>query len=207
MNNKVYFGLSNLHIAFLGDSTNLPQNLQGLPVWENPVNIPGAVKFSPNASTEENTFYADNMLYFISNQSTGYTANLEVAAFPEKVLAEMLGWEHDDMGALVEVANGKPKQFAILAQLDGDVKNRRIVFYNCTGSTPSREYSTNEKGIKVTTENMAITISPIDLGLDLGGGNMMITKAHMEYSPGLQGDCYNNFFKQVYMPTFSGLNP
>ena len=53
--------------------------------------IPGAVAFT-SPEGDSNTFYADDSPYFIVTSNNGYTGDLEMANFPDEVLAEALGW-------------------------------------------------------------------------------------------------------------------
>src|SRR5690606_14667744 len=109
--NKVTFGLELVHIAFLDDQAYTQ------PAWETPIRIPGAVRFTPTTVGETVNFYADNTLYFTYTANGGYTAELEMANVPDAILAEMLGWEIDDNGMVVEVAGAIPRPFALMGQV------------------------------------------------------------------------------------------
>ena len=154
--NKVTFGLEKVHIAFLDDSGASPS-------WETPIAIPGAVGFTPSPEGDETKFYADNGLYFAAITNDGYTADLEVALFPDEVIAEMLGWVIDDNGMLVEVADGRPKPFALLAQIQGDKRPRRFVYYKCQAGRPSKEYTTKGETVDVATDTLNMTIMPVEV--------------------------------------------
>ena len=71
-NNKVIYGLKNVHVAFRTDTS-------GTPTWGDPIHIPGAVNFAPSPEGESSTFYADDGPYFKVNTNNGYTADLEMA--------------------------------------------------------------------------------------------------------------------------------
>ncbi|WP_029761968.1 major tail protein, partial [Geobacillus thermodenitrificans] len=153
--NKVTFGLEKVHIAFLTDDTT--------PTWETPVAIPGAVRFSPEPQGEETTFYADNGPYFTYTSNNGYTAELEMANIPDDILAEMLGWEIDANGMLIETTDGTPKEFALMGQILGDKKNRRFVYYRCKASRPTKEHNTRAESVEPATETLNIRILPIEI--------------------------------------------
>jgi len=121
MANKVRFGLSNLHIAF--------RKLDG--TYEIPTKISGVVGYSPEPAGDSSEFYADNTLYYNATSNNGYTADLECALIPDEILARMIGSEVDDNGGVLEVSDGEQAEFAIIAQVDGDQKNRRFVYYSC----------------------------------------------------------------------------
>ena len=188
MSNKVTYGFEQVHVAFRNNSI-------GDPAWETPVAIPGAVRFTPTAEGDTSTFYADNSPYFVVTSNNGYTAELEMALVPDDVLAEMLGWEIDENGMLVEVADGSAKPFALMGQIQGDNKNRRFVYYECLASRPEKEHRTKEETIEPTTDVLNLTISPIKIG----GKN--ITKGQLELSATNKA-VYDDFFSEVYVPDF-----
>jgi len=151
MANKVKFGLEKVHIAFVTQNG-----------WETPPrHIPGAVNLTMNPEGGETAFYADNRKYYSRFTNNGYSGTLEMALVPQDILAEMLGWEVDD-GMLVEVADGQPKEFALLGQVLGDVRNRRFVYYNCIASRPADNAATTTDTATPSTETLNITILPID---------------------------------------------
>ena len=191
MANKVTYGLEQVHIAFI-DTTSETQ-----PTWKTPVAIPGAVRFTPTPLGEEATFYADNGPYFSATSNNGYTAELELALVPDAILAEMLGWEMDQNGMLVEIAGGIQKKFALLGQVEGDEKNRRFVYYNCKASRPAREDKSTGETVQPTTEVLNLTILPMEYN-----GKQMV-KGTMELNE-TNAAAYNNFFTAVTLPGTGG---
>ena len=189
--NKVTFGLEKVHIAFL--NTTSPTQ----PAWETPIPIPGAVRFAPEAQGEESTFYADNGPYFTYTSNNGYTAELEMANIPDSVLAELLGWEIDANGMLVETTDGTPKEFALLGQILGDKKNRRFVYYRCKASRPSKEHSTRAESVEPTTDVLNLRILPIEID----GKN--IVRGVLELNDTNQA-AYDAFFSSVTLPSTAG---
>ncbi|MED4783442.1 major tail protein [Brevibacillus choshinensis] len=189
--NKVTFGLEKLHIAFFDVAA------QGQPAWKAPIPIPGAVRWTPEAQGESSTFYADNTAYFVISSNNGYTGELELALVPDAVLAEMLGWELDDNGMLVEVSNAIPKKFALMGQVQGDQKNRRFVYYDCQATRPAKERTTKGESIEVTTDVLNLTISPIEIE------GKMVVKGDLELND-TNATAYNSFFTSVYKPVFGG---
>lgn len=152
MGNKVKFGLEQVHIAF--------RDTDG---YEVPQAIPGAVNLIMNPEGGETAFFADNRKYYSRFTNNGYSGTLEMALVPQDILAEMLGWEIDDgNGMLVEVADGQPKEFALLGQVLGDERNRRFVYYSCIASRPADNAATTTDTATPTTETLNITILPID---------------------------------------------
>lgn len=189
--NKVTFGLEKVHIAFFDESASEQ------PAWETPIAIPGAVRWTPTAVGDATNFYADNTLYFSYTANNGYTGELEMANVPDAVLAEMLGWEIDDNGAIVEVSDAIPKHFALMGQVLGDKRNRRFVYYDCVANRPAKERTTKNESITPATDVLNLTISPIEID------GKMIVKGDLELSDTNQA-VYDGFFDSVYIPTFGG---
>lgn len=149
MANKVKYGLSQVHIAFVKDGG-----------WDTPIHIPGAVNIAIDPAGDSSDFYGDNGPYFVQVKNNGYTGTLEVALFPDEVLAEMLGWYKDENGAYIEDADGTPKRFALSCQVEGDEAARRIVWYECEVARPSTSAQTTEASITPQTDTVDITIIP-----------------------------------------------
>jgi len=182
MGNKIKFGLERVHIAF--------RDAEG---WETPVHIPGAVNLSMSPDGGETAFYADNKKYYSRFTNNGYTGTLELALVPKALLAEMLGWEIDSNGALVEVTDGQPKAFALLGQVLGDERNRRFVYYNCTASRPADNAQTTTENAEPQTETLNITILPFD------HEDKPIVKTTIERCEANEA-VYNGWFNAVVLP-------
>lgn len=187
--NKVTFGLSQVHIAFMTEGEG--------PTWEKPIPIPGAVNWTPAPEGETNTFYADDEPYFIISSNNGYTGDLEMANFPDEVLAEALGWKIDDNGMLVEVADAKPKKFALMGKVKGDKKDRKFVYYDVQANRPSNENATKTESVEPQTKVMPVTVSPITIG------DERVVKGDLELSD-TNKVVFDGFFDEVYVPTFAG---
>jgi phi13 family phage major tail protein len=192
--NKVTFGLDKVHIAF--EDTTVPDQ----PAWKTPVAVPGAVRWTPEAQGESTPFYADNMTYYVATSNNGYTGELEMANIPDEILAEMLGWEIDDNGMLVEVADAQPKKFALLGQVQGDKRNRRFAYYDCQATRPSKERTTKGESVEPTTDVLDVNVSPIEID------NRMIVKGDLELSE-TNATAFNSFFTTVYLPKFTVPTP
>lgn len=153
MKNTVTFGLRNVHIAFLEDN-----------VYAKPVPVPGAVTFTPSTAGDSSSFSADdNAKYYTSNTNAGYTAEVTQAHWPLEILAEMLGYEIDEQGGMLEVASAKAKPFALLFEVQGDKGAIRNVYYHCTASRPAQEYQTTTETTDIAGEQLSIIIAPYDV--------------------------------------------
>lgn len=185
--NKIMFGLEKVHVAF--------RSKEG---YEKPVHIPGAVNLALSAEGDESTFYADNIAYFSMTSNNGYTGDLEMALVPDEVLAEMLGWEIDSNGMLVEIADGAQKEFALLFEVKGNVKNKRYVYYNSKASRPTAEHGTKTESVEPNTQTLSLVITPTEIG------GKMITKGGLELSDTNKVE-YDGFFDEVLEPEFGSV--
>lgn len=190
MANKVRFGLKNVHVAF-----RLPDAL-GVPTWDTPIAIPGAIGFKPSAEGDSMKQFADNGPYFTATTNNGYTADLEMALIPDEVVAKMLNYITDDAGGLVEDADALPAAFALMFQVEGDVSARKTVYYECTAARPEREEKTKEASIAPGSDVLKLTIVPIEVA------GVNTPKATLELSATNQTE-YDAFFDAVYVPVIT----
>jgi len=182
MSNKVMFGLEKVHVAFKDEVGYKP-----------PIAIPGAVNLSLSAEGDTSTFYADNIAYFSMASNNGYAGDLEMALIPDTVLVEMLGWEVDTNGMVVEVADGIQKEYALLFEVKGNEKNKRYVYYSCKSSRPTQEHGTKTETSEPNTQTLTITVTPTEIG------DKMVTKGGLELNETNQA-VYDAFFEQVIVP-------
>lgn len=181
--NKVRFGLKNLTIFF--------RNAAGTG-WDEPVSVPGIVQCNGTPQTNTTDFYADDILYFQAMADTGDEIELEAALIPDAVKAQMLGWEIDTNGALVRVAGGTRKEFAMAFETDGDAKKRRKVIYSCLASVPNDSNQTKGESVTVQTESLTVRSKPITLG------GVTVIDAVLEEAQ--DSTAFSNFFTAVYTP-------
>jgi phi13 family phage major tail protein len=151
--NKVLYGISNVHVAKITEDA-------GVITYGTPFRMPGVTGLSINPEGESTPFYADNVTYYTAVSNNGYTGDLVLAMTPEQFITEILGQTKDTNGAIIENAEDKNARFALMFEIEGDAQKRRIVFYDCTATRPSRENSTNENTITPGTDSIAITMKP-----------------------------------------------
>jgi len=185
MPNKVTFGLKEVHIALLTDPA--------VPTWAAPIAIPGAVKFSPKPEGQETKQYADDSLYFFDTTNDGYTGELEMTLVPDAVLASLLGWRVDANGALIEVSDGTPAEFALMFEVQGDAKNRRVVYYRCRAARAAQERTTTGEKLEPKTDSLALTIIPLTIA-----GERVVRNV-LELSDA-NAAVYDAFFDAVVLP-------
>ena len=120
--NKVKFGLNKVHYAKVMSFDD-----EGIPTYATPVRIPGAVSLSIDANGEAENFYADNGVYYVINNNSGYEGDLEIALVTLEFATEILGEILDNKGVLVETNTAELQQFALLFEFDGDKNHIRHV--------------------------------------------------------------------------------
>jgi len=187
--NKVKFGIEDAHVAVFDELTAT----EGSPAWDAPQAINGAVGLTMNPEGDQNDFYADNTKYYTSNTNNGYTGTLEVANVPDDILAEMLGMTVDTNGMLVESAEDKQKEFALMGEIKGDEKDRRFVYYRCKAARPSQDSTTSDTGETPDTDSLEVTVMPIE------SGDKKLVKGVLELDDANQA-VFDEFFNEVILP-------
>lgn len=182
--NKVKYGLKNVHYALLTVDEN------GAATYAKPVRIPGAVNLTMDAQGEANTFYADDMAYFVTETNDGYSGTLEVALIPDSFRTDVLNEALDENDqVLTENVNAATVPFALLFEFNGDQRAIRHVLYNCTCGRTSVSGATTTNTSEPTTETMNLTAAP------LANGN---TKTRTTVNtPAL---AYNGWYDSVWQP-------
>lgn len=181
--NKVRYGLSDVAIAVMEADGS----------YGKPVKVPGAVSLTTTPEGSSSTFWADNGAYVVTATNAGYTGDLEMALIPDEVKAQILPYEVDANGALVEVADRQGKSFALLFAVDGDAKQRRSVFFRCKADRPSGDNKTTEGDSTPTTEKLPVTMSPAVIA------GRRVTKLSIEDNE-LGHDAYAGFYETVLLP-------
>ena len=184
--NKVKFGLNKVHWAKITSWTD-----DGVPTFATPVRIPGAVSLSIDANGENESFYADNTVYYVINNNAGYTGDLEIALITTDFATEILGEIQDTKGVLVERNDAEAAQFALLFEFCGDKNHIRHVLHCCSASRPKTESSTTEESTEVKTETLSLKASALPDGL-----------VKSKTCENTDETTYNNWYKSVYIPTF-----
>jgi phi13 family phage major tail protein len=151
MANKVEFGISELHVG----TWTVAQD--GTVTMGTPYHQKGAVSFSPEENSEQNTFYADNIAYWSGYSGGTIEGDLEVAMFDDAFKTQFLGYVALADGGLANVKNATKPNVYVAFQVEGDVESRRVILYNCSLGAITREYNTIEESKEPTTETLAVT--------------------------------------------------
>lgn len=162
--NKVRFGLSNVHYAILTEGTTN--------AWATPVAVPGAVSLTVDANVASSDFYADNVAYYRTFANNGYTCTLEMARISEAMLSDVFGMAADSTGVIREKAGVEPKPFALMFKVEGDQDDEDYLFYRCLPSTKPSEGSqtTSENGAEPQTQSFDFSALPLVTGADVQKG-------------------------------------
>lgn len=154
MANKVKFGLRNLHYAIATDDGT------GTLTYGTPVRWPGAVNIALDVEGSSDPFYADDIIYFISQNSNGYSGTLEVALVPDEVRTDVFGETADTAGMIVERVTDTPKEIALLFEFQGDQNATKHCLYRCMLGKPGVNGQTMEGSKTPQAESLNITAMP-----------------------------------------------
>lgn len=183
--NKVKFGLNKVHWAKITAWSD-----EGVPTFATPVRLPGAVSLSIDANGEASNFYADNGVYYVINNNSGYEGDLEIALITTDFAIDILGETLDSKGVLVERNDAELAQFALLFEFEGDKNKIRHVLYCCSASRPATESSTTEEETEVKTETLSLKATALPSGL-----------VKSRTCESTDQTTYDNWYNAVYMPT------
>lgn len=153
--NKVQFNIKNVHYAVQSVAEG------GAVSWSAPVAVPGAVSLSLDAAGEITPFYADGIVYYASAANNGYEGDLEMARFPVQMLQDIWKQTMDSNNVLTENSNVEFANFALLFQIDGDKDNEFYLLYNCAGTRPGINATTNTDTKEPNTQTSTISATPL----------------------------------------------
>lgn len=173
MANKVEFGISNLHVGTYTVGEN------GAVTLGAPYHQKGAISFSPEQESNENTAYADNIVYWSEYTDGPFTGDLVTMLFDDDFLTQFMGYRRLSNGGLANVKNAVKPNVYIAFDIEGDAEKRRAIFYNCSLGAINRSYETIEDEKEPANETLPIscvgdnatgvtkaTFKPTDAGYD-----------------------------------------
>lgn len=181
-NNKVEFGISNLHFFTYEVADDETVTLG------TPYHLPGAVSFAPEQDSNNNVFYADDISYWSEYSEGPFNGDLEVALFTDEFKTQFLGYKRLVDGGLAAVKNAVKPNVGIAFDIKGDKEGRRACFWNCSLGAITREYNTIEEEKEPATETIPITC--------VGDNTTGVTK--VTYKPGDPG--YDTLFTNPAAP-------
>ena len=151
--NKVVFGVSNLHFGTYTVGEN------GTVTLGTPYHLPGTVNISLDAESEENKFYADNVVYWSGYSDNGYSGEIENANFTDEFKTTFLNYVTLDNGGIAQIKGMANKKVYMMFQNEGDVEARRGIFYNVSLGAIGREYATTEDTTEPQTATLPFTVA------------------------------------------------
>lgn len=188
--NKVKFGLKKCHYA------KATFDEDGNVTYDKPVRMPGAVSLSMDPEGENENFYADDVVYYVINNNSGYSGDLELALIPESFSKDIMHEEEDANGVMAENANVEYERFALLFEFTGDKKGIRHVLYCCSASRPAMEGETAEDEKEVQTETLSLSATALANGYVKAKTSTNTSQA-----------VYDAWYEKVYEPQLNAVEP
>lgn len=180
--NRVQFGLKNVHYAIRANGAAGTVKA-----------VEGAVNLNLTPQGDTNTFYADNIAYYVTQSNQGYSGDLEMAHFPDEMRRDLWGEALQATDKVqYELSNVEPAVFDLGFQIDGDETETLVWIYGCTATRPAVGSATIAEGKEVQTETCTITSSPLANGLVRSFTTDSTTST-----------VRNGWFTAVYVPTIS----
>ena len=151
--NKVEFGISNLYIGTYEVNAST-----GVVTMGAPYHLPGAKNLQLDAQSNEQKFYADNVVYWAGYTDNGFTGTLEVARFTDEFKKKFMGYVELDDGGLAQIKSAIKPNLYLCFQSEGDAEHRRAIVYNISLGAITRTYATVEENAEPTTETVDMTV-------------------------------------------------
>lgn len=191
--NKVRFGLKNVHYAVLTESTDGTTN-----TYATPVAVPGAVSLTMDSNGTDGTFYADNVAYYKTFANNGYTGELEMARITDAMLKDVWGMTQDQTsGVIYEKTGVQPQPFALLFQIEGDQDEELNLLYRVVPtSKPSAGSQTVGEEVEPVTQTFEFEALPLVTGPASQAG--LIKARTSESTPAATK---NAWFSSVLLPS------
>ncbi|HEM3695376.1 TPA: phage tail protein [Streptococcus suis] len=190
MDNKVTYGLKNVHIAPI---TNISTET-GVLTYGDVFRFPGAMEITLEPKGESGSVNADDIAYHFMNANEGYEGKWKVAHIIEQFATKILGETKDsETGVLTEKGDAEPTPFAMMFEFSGDKNKTRYVLYYCSASRPATGSKT-KSGTSVNEPELTFNASPRPLDSVI---KRSVTSADKK-------EVYDNWFKKVYEPDAVG---
>lgn len=190
MENKVTYGLKNVHVAPI---TNISTET-GVLTYGEIFRFPGAMEITLEPKGESGSVDADDIAYHFMNANEGYEGKWKLAHIIEQFATKILGEIKDtETGVLTEKGDEGPTPFALMFEFSGDKNKTRHVFYYCSASRPATGSKT-KSGTSVNERELTFNASPRPLDSVI---KRSITSADKK-------EVYDNWFKKVYEPAAVG---
>jgi len=198
---KVFYGLKNVHYALL---TEVESDGQLVSSYGEVKKWPGAVSIALDPNGNPVIFSADNSAYYTIANNRGYQGDYECARIPDDVRVDISGNTVDDNGFIVETDKDEFGYFALMFEFETDVNADRYVFYKVgLAQRPSVSSQTVDvnSDVEPGTEKVTFVAMPQVDDTEIDGITKHLIKA--KTSKDVNPTAYQNFYQNVYVPTFS----
>lgn len=195
-NNKVKYGLKNC-VWFPITETFDAETGTTTTAYGTAHALPGAVSIQQDPQGDRTVFRADDSDYFVVAANGGYSGNLVVADMPDDLREYAYNERRDNNGVMVEDANSGAtvKYFAFAFQFAADVKAIRHILYKCSISKAPITGETTPEGNTPNVQTDSVTLTAVPRPDD----GLVRSKA----DPLTDGEVYDDWFSDVYIPDFS----
>lgn len=201
--NKVMYGLKNVHYAKITQSTDpdtgaITESYGAVKAW------PGGVNIALDPSGSPIIFAADNTAYYTVANNQGYEGDFESARIPDDIRIDLLGNKKDSKNMIIETDKDQISQFALMFEIDGDQRPNRYIFYKVSlAERPGVSSSTTDPSsdLEVGTETVQFKAVPSTKVVTIDGVECALIKAFT--SADTDATAYANFYSTVYEPTFT----
>lgn len=186
--NKVHFGLKNVHYALITYTS-------GVPSWGTPKAVPGAVSLTLSKESGVTDFYADDVKYYHLAANNGYSGSLEMASFPDEMRQDIWGNTITSTGKmLVEDAEVDAKEFALMFEIDGDEEAERYCIYRVYADRPDVAGATKSESVEVQTQSCDLTAMPV---IDPTANSEINGKVYYRTTSETPSTTYSSFYSSV----------
>jgi len=158
MNNKVTFGLRNVHYAL----ASLSDDGESW-IFAEPKKLKGAQEVSTELIGGATQVYADDQVYATLISNAGSNVTLTLTEVDDEFKKDILGYEEDTNGNLIELTDSKAKTFALGYEIQGDAKSRRIWYFLCTATPVGSASKSKTDSIEANTVSLTVTARPINV--------------------------------------------
>jgi phi13 family phage major tail protein len=159
--NKVVYGLKNVHYAVITQDVETGGDIYGTPIA-----LKGATEISLEPKGETSDFYADDMLYYTTTTNAGYECTLTLVNITNEFRQNVLGEDLETLNKIMtENTNQRTNKIAFMFEFDGDQKAIRHCLYNCTVTRPSLTSATKTETAEPQPQELTLVSAPREDGV------------------------------------------
>ena len=153
--NRVRFGLEKVHYAI-----STYDEINNEYTYSDYKELKGAVNLTLDSTAEATEFYADNVAFYTSSQTGGFSGTLEIANITDDFRKDVFGTVEDGNGVLVDSAGNNIAEIALAFQVEGSEVKKRVVYYVVKVANVGENSETNETSIDPQTLTLDLSITP-----------------------------------------------